>query len=137
MISKHALPLPFDLSYCMDNMLQWGQSMDREWFYDVVQMLAFTVEDGIPVNKRGIVRDATELKVQVMIHTYYGVGTNQAYLLLKEWEDYFDIMWQNSAQNFNELTVTTTQYIGYRIHQLRHPFPVALPVNSVNGNNSG
>jgi hypothetical protein len=117
MISNHAVPLPEDLSYCMDQMLEWGHSMDYEWFSDVVGMLSFTVEDGIPVNKRSIIKDAIEIKMKVLIHTYIGVHEPLAYLLKEEWKVFFDTLWETTTQDFQLLTDSSTQYMNLRLSQ--------------------
>jgi hypothetical protein len=131
MISQHAVPLPSDLSYCMDNMHDWGQDMDMEWYCGVVQMLASTAQDGFCVNKKGIVRDSLEIKVMALIHLYYGVGSPTAYLLMHGWADLFDNLWRTTDRDFYQLYLCSTQYINNRIHQIQNPVvqPV-LPTSS-------
>jgi hypothetical protein len=75
------------------------------------------VKDGIPVNKKGIVRDAIEIKMEVLIHTYIGVHEPLAYLLKEEWKVFFDTLWETTTQDFQLLTASSTQYMNLRLSQ--------------------
>ena len=129
MITKHALPLPPDLSYCMDEMDAWGADMDKPWYCDVVGMLAFTVEDGIPVNRKGIVLDSIDIKMRMMVYTYFAPPSNTAHMLMEDWIDWFYVKWDTDTQSFKQLYIDSCNYMNTMLATMQNL--MAQPVRVV------
>ena len=130
-VSGHALPLTPDMNDIMDKMTVWGQENSKHWHNDVVDFLAFTINEGIPMTRQQLVKEVIGLKVHVLIHTWFGVNSGEANMLVAEWEAYFDSEWQTGSQELCELTVRCDQYTKYRIAQVRY-HAVQHPLPSVN-----
>jgi hypothetical protein len=54
----------------MDDIVVWCASMDNKWHSNVVQLLAFTVDDDLPVSKKVMVKECSEIKVSVSTDIY-------------------------------------------------------------------
>ena len=131
MISGHALPMPKPLEYCLEETMRWGKDYDLEYYQQVLQMLAFTAQDNIPVNTKGIVSDAVDILVRIEVFEFYGIGSPESVMLLTQFGDEFDSIWEINGGSFLEVAAESLHYIQYRIQQLQHaPAPPSAPADS-------
>ena len=121
MITKHALPLTPALTHCMDSMVKWGSRMDFDWHCDVVELIAFTITDGMPVDKKQIVSDCIETKMAGLVHQFCSANSANACLLMHEWKDFFERFWIAEGDMFVSLVVASEGFISNRISQLQAP----------------
>ena len=82
------------------------------------------ITHNIPVNRKGIVSDAVDILVRIEVHEWYDVGSPEAYMLLTQFGDEFDSIWEINKGDFYEVALESIQCIQYRVQQLQHPAPV-------------
>lgn len=117
-IMQKALPLTPDMDSIMDDMEVWGHGKCYDWYCDVLELLASTIQHGIAVQRKAIFRACIEYRVKVVLHSRFAYNSPVADHILNDWTMYFQSSF--TTQGLRQMTITSEQFVLYRMAQTMH-----------------
>ena len=119
-MNNKALPVPKSMDEIIDSMFVWGQQKNYLWYCDVVDKIAYYLEEGINNSRKDLVKDFIGLYVQEEVYRHVQ-GIIKQDMVWHLWATYFFNNY--SGAPFKDLAAGSIEYTNWLIAQVNYRSP--------------